>query len=179
MYKIPANEPMLNAPNNLVHGKLLITAVQNFVVPDGVFQLCVSLCDAGADGVTGAAGAAGAGGAGGAFALWQPVQVTPGMVILCSPGLTASAVTTFGAFSITKQAGPVGGGDFIVPATAALGGQGGSVPMFGCGGVGGTSATNGGNAVGYGAGGGGGGGDGSASSTAGGSHANGAILVEW
>jgi hypothetical protein len=175
VYKIPANEPMLNAPNNFVHGQLLITAVQQFVVPDGVYLVWVSLTDAGVTGTNGTVGgAAGAGGAAGNWCMSQAVQVTPGMVILCSPGLTSAATTTFGNVSITKSTGQPGDANLI-----GTGGRGGSNP-FGTGGYSGfNTGTAGGQAYGYGGGGGGGGSDGVATAGAGGAFAPGMILVEW
>src|SRR6266513_4014284 len=97
MYAIPANNPHINAPNNVVHGIWVARPVfilsdttplvGTFSVPDGVYTIWVTMCGSG--GIRFASGGSGA-----AAVFRQPVSVFPGQAIPYSIAGAANANST-------------------------------------------------------------------------------------
>jgi hypothetical protein len=128
MYPIPGADPsyeQLKGPANVVHGQLvyvfgILGLAQEGIVPDGVFNLWVTLVGAGGEGVSGTAS-----GAGGGVFYKQVLRVVPGAAWLATVGQggqsggAAGSASTFvccgntltanGGQGFSSGANPVGG----------------------------------------------------------------------
>lgn len=105
MWNIPALNPMTNAPNNMVHGSVRLvrpatigqtTAYSvTFTVPDGVYRVQVSAIGGGGGGDSSTLY-----GSPGVCAMYMPIDVVPGQVILCVLGAGGGASAPGTATSI-------------------------------------------------------------------------------
>lgn len=118
MYSIPANNPLLNASNNIVHGHFALDitsgALTSFsgIIPDGVFVVWATVVGGGGGGD---GGAGGSGGAGGGVIYKFPILVVPGMFFNMTKGTGGSignsgnnSILTLAGYTLTANGGTAG-----------------------------------------------------------------------